>query len=171
MHMLFAKRLFSRVLPIAMAVALTACDSSTSQDGPVASDGLLVVSPPTLVLNLADPSGMAVCAPGSFFSFFPVVVTTFDGRGFPLGNADIALQLDFAPNTTLQVAMSLFDSTGTIQLTAAGSPLPFETQTDEDGTARFQLLADTSIACSYSGSLTVTSGSLFSFMQITATGS
>ncbi len=155
------------------ALALSACGPDISQDGPVASDGSVVVSPTTLALDLSDPAGMAVCAPGSSSAIFPVIVTTFDARGFPLGNADITLQLDFSPSTVFVggVAMAVLDSTGTTLLTTPGGSPSFSTQTEDDGTARFQLLADTSTACSYTGSLTVNSGSVVTSMQVTATGS
>jgi hypothetical protein len=171
--MLFVQTLRRGLSPLLLAVTLTACGPDISQDGPVASDGSVAVSPTALDLNLSDPAGMAVCTPGSTSAIFPVIVTTFDARGFPVGNADITLQLDFSPSTVFigGVAMALLDSTGTTLLTAPGGSPSFTTQTEDDGTARFQLLADTSIACSYSGSLSVNSGSLVTLMQVTATGS
>ncbi len=170
MHTLFGKRICTHLLPVIIVFALTACGAETSQDGALTSDGSIVISPSALEIDLADPAGMAVCAPGSDVTFFPVHVSTFDGRGLPRGNVDIALVLEFAPNTSTQVAMSLYND-ALIEVTSATSPLPFETETDEFGNETFFLLADTSIACDYSGSLTVISGSLVTTMQITATGS
>lgn len=159
--------------PLLLAAALTACGPDLSQDGPVASDGSVVISPTTLDLDLTDPSGMATCTPGTSSAVFPVFVTTFDAKGFPVGNADITVQLDFSPSTVFvgTAAMALLDESGTVLLTTLGGSPSYSTQTDDDGTARFQLLADTSIACSYAGSLTVNSGSLVNSMQVTATGS
>lgn len=66
--------------------------------------------------------------------------------------------------------MTLYDSSGTTELTGAGSPIPYETQTGDNGSIQFLLLADTSDGCGYAGTLSVTSGTLFSALQVTANG-
>jgi hypothetical protein len=157
-----------------IACALSACGPNESQNGQLVSDGSIVISPPTLDIDLSDPTGMATCTPGTDASLFPIVISTFDSRGFLLGNVDISVVLSFAPNTSTQVAMTLFDENN-VEVTSATSPIPYETTTDSSGnttgTKRLFLLADTSIACSYTSFLTVISGSIVSFMEITATGS
>jgi hypothetical protein len=170
MRMPFMQTLRRGLSPLLLAAALVACGPDLSQDGPVASDGSVEISPTTLDLDLSDSTGMATCTPGSSAAIFPVFVTTFDAKGFPVGNADITVQLDFSPSTTYvgTAAMALLDSSGTVLLTTLGGSPSYSTQTKDDGTAKFQLRADTSIACSYSGSLTVNSGSLINSMQVTA---
>jgi uncharacterized membrane protein len=171
--MLFMQTLRRGLSPLLLATALTACGPDLSQDGPASSDGSVTISPPTIDLDLSD-TAMTACGAGTVGqAFFPVIIATFDARGFPVGNADITLQVDFSPTTTFggtPSAMSLWDSTGTTLLTPLGGSPSVTRQTQDDGTATFQLLLDTSIGCSYAGSLTVNSGSLIESMQVTATG-
>jgi hypothetical protein len=171
MRMPFMQTLRRGLSPLLLAAALTACGPDLSQDGPVSSDGSVTISPPAIDLDLSDTAG-TVCAPGSTSAIFPAIVSVFDSRGFPVGNADITLQLDFSPSTVFvgTAAMALLDSSGTVLLTTLGGSPTYTTQTKDDGTATFQLLLDTSIGCSYAGSLTVNSGSLIESMQVTATG-
>jgi hypothetical protein len=171
MRMPFIQTLRRGLSPLLLAAALTACGPNLSQDGPVASDGSVTISPPALSLDLSDTAGTA-CAPGTNSAIFPAIVSVFDSRGFPVGNADITLQLDFSPSTVFAgtAAMALLDSSGTVLLTTLGGSPSYTTQTQDDGTATFQVLLDTSIGCSYAGSLNVNSGTLVSFMQVTATG-
>jgi hypothetical protein len=177
--MLFVQTLRRGLSPLLLATALTACGPDYSQNGQLESQGSIVISPTDLNLDLTD-SASTPCG-GGFIgtAIFPVIVSTFDARGFPIGNANITLQLDFSPSTTyvpfpVTGPMSLLDDAGRTLLTVTppfnGGFAYYKTQTDSEGTKRFQLLLDTTIGCSYAGSLTVDSGTIVEQLQVTATG-
>jgi hypothetical protein len=165
MHTLFGKRIRARLLPLIMALALTACESSTSQDGPAPSEGSLVVDPISTTFGV----GMGVGCDGSDVRFVLYNISAFDAQGRPLGNADIDISIDFAGNTTLvgPVVTLLQDGDTGATVSNPGDPVPYRTETDDIGNKTMFVVYETSAGCTYNGSMTVVSGSLVTTMDFT----
>lgn len=163
MDTLFPNGIRKRLLPIIMASALAACGAEDSQDGPATSEGSLVINPSSTTFGV----GTGASCNGSDVRLVTYVISTFDAQGRPLGNADIAISLDFAANTTLigPVVTALLDGDSGATVSALGSPVPYETQTDKVGNKTMFVIYDTSPGCSYNGSMTVASGSLVEIMD------
>ena len=85
MHTLFAKRLPVRLLLLMIASALTACEASTSQDGPILSDGSVVIAPSSTsggTIGLGTCNGIAAATIVDTVSY---TITTFNAQGQPIG--------------------------------------------------------------------------------------
>lgn len=165
MQTLFGKRIRTHLLPVVVACALTACSAEDSQDGPATSEGSLVINPSSTTFGVGAGAGCN----GSDSRLVTYVISTFDAQGRPLGNADIAISLDFAANTTLigPVVTALLDGDSGATVSALGSPVPYETQTDKVGNKTMFVIYDTSLGCTYNGGMTVASGSLGEVMDFT----
>jgi hypothetical protein len=163
MRTLFVQTLRRGLSPLLLAGALAACGPNESQDGPVSFDGSVTISrtSETIVTGTVVAGACnGIDALGTpFITTGPYIITVFDAEGRPVGNADLQITLELAPNTT-------FGGTPTTQLvdsvivTNVGSAAPYNTTTDDDGTKQVFILFEITTGCSYAGVMTVVSGSV-----------
>ncbi len=164
MHTLFGNGIRKRLLPIIMASTLAACTADDSQDGPIPSEGSLVVEPASISFSV----GPAVGCLGVTTVIERYVISTFDDQGQLLGNADIEITVTFSGSTTIAglVVTELIDPDKGIVSTSA-SPVPYKTTTEGDGanvgTKEMFVAYEVSGGCQYAGNIMVTSGSVATF--------
>lgn len=161
MHTLFGKRIRARLLPVVMAGALTACTSDISQDGPILSEGSLVVEPASISFSV----GPAVGCLGTTTHIERYIITTFNPQGQPIGDADLEISLTFADFTTIAglVVTELVDGDSGAIVSTSANPLPYETKTGELGTKTMFVNYEVTGGCQYAGNIMVNSGSVVTF--------
>lgn len=167
MRMLFVQTLRRGLSALLLAATLTACGPDQSQSGPATFDGSLTVSPPSVAIVVGAGAGCNM----SRVDQRDYVISVFDARGFPVGNADIGISLDYSGNTTVTgvVATELIDGDSGAVVSNAGNPVPYKTQTDDSGNKSMKVRFDTSQGCTYTGQMTVVSGSLFEVSDFSLT--
>jgi hypothetical protein len=164
MHTLFGNSIRKRLLPIITAAMLAACTAENTYDGPVPSEGSLVIEPASITFSV----GPAVGCLGVTTKIERYVISTFDEEGRLRGNADIEITVTFSGSTTISglVVTELIDPGVGIVSTSA-SPVPYKTTTEGDGenvgTKEMFVAYEVSGGCQYAGNIMVTSGSVVTF--------
>lgn len=148
-------------LPVLLAAfALSACGPSESQDGPGVFTDNLSTSPASVAVQVpADPANdpdPCLNNPPQSLVTVPVLIIVRNEQGVPLGNVDIDIFLDFAPG-------SIFGGIPLTTLIDGGAQVavPYSTTTDDDGSKTVSIGFLVANGCTYAGSLTVTSATLF----------
>lgn len=161
--MLFAQSLRKGLPALLIALALSACGPSETQNGSPAYFQWNVTSSPSSISVAvpADPNmppstmpcDDPVNNPQSLVTI-PVTVVVTDDRGIPRGDVEITIFVDFAPGTIFGAAplTALFDG--------AQVAVPYTTTTDDIGAKTVAIGFLVAPGCAYAGSLTVTSGIL-----------
>ena len=158
-----------------LAGALTACGPEQTQSGPAFFTGSIVVSPPSFTVtvgtDMAVPPSTTPCTdPANFVGtpIFPFLISVFDERGQPVGNADIDIVLGLADNTLGGFVALIDGDTGDI-VSDVGDPVPYSTTTDNSGNKQMFIAFYVALGCEYAAAMTVTSGSLVTQMDFDAT--
>ncbi len=142
-------RLRRVLLPVGLVLSLVACGESAEHDGPVPTGGSIVTAPSALTITTAKMTGGMGCADGVTIQR-QVLISTFDQSGAPRGNVDIDLFIDFA-----DLGITGIGTIGTGFIS---------TTTDDFGNRTVVIFLNVSENCEYTGSLTVSSGSVVADM-------
>lgn len=135
-------RLRKILLPVGLALGLAACGETAEHEGPVPLGGSIVIAPSGL--NITTAKGFVGC--GNVVFQREILISTFDQSGLPRGNVDVDLFIDFA-------------DLGITGIGAIGQAFG-STKTDDSGNLKVIIFLDASETCVYTGSLSVTSGSI-----------